>query len=467
MAHPSMARLAEEQISKRARRDERLRDFASGERQPLPYAPDRSDPAHLYLREQACIPTLKKAVSSLTSRLRVSGIHTGDATLDGVLMGAWKAAGMDSRSRAAIEDGVVIARGVASVWPNDADPARPSIIVEDPAACHFEPSTEAPATTAWAAKLWSRDELTRHDPPRLVKREMCTIYEPGEVTVYAKRAGRWELEDLFDEGGNEQANPMPNPLAPHLPLVELAPDRDTTGQPRSWMAAMIPGARAINTLRFDMLLSGHAAAHRQLFISGFDPVQRDEHGQPMIQKNADGTPVLDEHGYPMPVLKSPKAGPTNIITFTSSDTEVDSVEPVDLANYVAGINYLTESFAGMASMPVTAIGGTVSQTTGETLEQAGMEQTALVSDIQQALGEDLERLFEVMAAAIGHELDRTVTGIEWSGAKPRTLSQVGSFISQTAPHGVPARVGLEMLPGVTPEQVDEWLDDEPAAEPGD
>lgn len=451
MATQATARLAEERINTQRGRFERLRSHASGSAAPLPYAPDESDPTHLYLREQATLPVLRLAVRAITSRLQVNGYQTGDKVRDEQVQRAWQARRMDGKHRGCIEDSVVVGAGVISVWPNPDKNEEPFIVVEDPAACWHEPSTEGPGY-AWAAKRWSKQEQVNQRAPRPHTVEMVTIYEPDEVTVFAKRAGKWVIEDL-----GEMPNPAKNPFNGHLSLVQVAPDRDPQGRPRSWAEALIPGARAINTMRFDMLLAGHAAAFRQLFISGYDPVQRDEHGQIMWRKKPDGSPELDEHGYPIPVLRAPKSGVDNITVFTNPDTKLDAVEATDLSNYTTGLDYLMQSFAGAASLPVTSVGGPVNQVSGETLEQAAMEQTALVADFQSALSEDLERVFDLIVLAMGGEPSGRTAEVTWSASRPRTLAQVGSFISQTAPHGVPVRVGLEMLPGATPDGVTEWL----------
>ena len=456
MATPAIARLAEERVNDQRRRIERLREYADGTSSPLPYAPDESDPAHLYLREQASLPTLRLAVRALTKRLRVTGYSTGDKTRDEVLVAAWEAARMGGKHRGCVEDSVVAGAGIVSVWPNASDPNKPHIVVEDPADCWHEPSVSGSGYD-WAAKRWAKQELVNQRAPRLVTVEMVTVYEPHEVTVFAKRAGRWRIEPIVDDEGSEVPNPSPNPFGDHLALVQIAPDRNPKGRPRSWAESLVPGARAINTFRFDMLLAGHAAAFRQLFVSGYDPVQRDEHGQPLWQKNADGSIVTDEHGYPMPILRSPRTGVNQIITFSDPETEIDSVEAVDLQNYVTGLNYLMESFAGAASMPVTSVGGSINQVSAEALEQAAMEQIDLVSDFQDALSEDFERVFDLVLLAMNKAPTDRTSELQWAPGRSRTLGQIGNFIGQTAPHGVPVRVGLEMLPGATPEGVSQWL----------
>ena len=463
MATPATARLAEERINERLDDIESLRDHASGDRLPLPYAADESDPAHLYLREQASLPVLKLAVRSITKRLRLAGYSTGDAARDAAAQAAWQAARMDGRHRGAIEDSVVVGAGVISVWPNQVDPTRPQIVVEDPASCWHEPRLDGPGY-AWAAKRWAKREMVNLRAPREIVVEMVTIFEPDEVTVFAKRNGKWQIEPLVDEDGNELANPAPNPFGHHLALVQIAPDRDPKGNPRSWAKSLIPGSRAINTFRFDLLLAGHSAAFRQLFISGFDPVQRDEHGVIMWQKNRDGSPALDENGYPKPVLRSPRVGIGQVVTFSNKDTKLDSVPPVELDNYTEGLNYLMESFAGAASMPVTSVGGSINQVSAEALEQAAMEQIDLVSDFQDALSEDFERVFDLILLAIGLEPSGRTAECEWAPGRSRSLAQIGSFISQTAPHGVPPRIGLEMLPGATPDGVTRWLEETPPAQ---
>lgn len=177
--------------------------------------------------------------------------------------------------------------------------------------------------------------------------------------------------------------------------------------------------------------------------------------------------MRDENGYPIPILRSPAGGADRIITFTDPATEIDSVDPVDLQNYVTGLDYLMTSFAGAASMSVTSVGGTINQVSGEALEIAATEQIDLVSDFQDALAEDFERVLNLILLAMNQQPSRRTTEVQWVPSRSRSLAQVGRFIQQTAPHGVPVSVGLEMLSGATPETVVRWLedaDDEPESE---
>lgn len=427
------------------------REYYEG-KHDYPYAPDGVNQEYQTLREMARVPLVRLAIRTPCQRLRVEGIRTGASEhIDRDAWEVWQANHLDARQRQVYVDGLVYGRGIVSVWPNAEDPALPHIRHESPRLVHVEKDPQDQYAAAWAIKRWQED----------ARSPLGTVYTVNVALVYTDHeVRRYEAHTARDNytpestalNGYEQVDAFPNPLG-RVPFVIFEPDE---GQ--SIVDPLRPMQHAIDTMRFNLLLAAQFAAYRQRVVVGYDPVLRDDEGNPIVKKDAEGNPILDEYGMGTPVTASPgQVGVDRLLVFPGADTKVFDVEESNLGNYVTALDMLLATFASTAQVPPQYLAGDFKNVNGDLMAATEATLLSYVADLQTEYGEAWEQVFQLATVARGAEALPLATEVVWSDASPKSLSIVASAMSQMVPNGAPPRMFLEMLPGATQQKVDRWM----------
>lgn len=420
----------------------------------LPYAPVGVNEEYEALRKMARVPLIRLAIRTPTQRLRIDGIRTGTTEdRDAKTWDVWQANHLDARQRIVYNHALVYKKGgIVSVWPNPANADLPFITVEDPTRVHIEPDPSNPFRTLWSVKTWAENRMVE---TREVIVTVATVFLEGFVYRYESRpsafgaelSGEWELVDVLD-----------NPLG-RDPFVRFAPELDANGVAMSAVDALLPMQRAIDTMRFNLLLAAQFAAFRQRVITGYDPVVKDAEGNVVVQKDPEtGEPRLDSNGMQIPVTASPgRAGVDRILAFPGTDTKVFDLEESNLANYVTALDMLLATFASTSQTPPQYLVGDFKNVSGDLMVATEATLLSYVTDLQTAFGESWEQVFDLANIARGGAELPLGKEVVWADASPKDVAVIASAMSQMVPNGAPARMFLEMLPGATQQKVERWM----------
>lgn len=432
--------------SERATQDRRA-NWAKGEHPILPYAPEGVVQEYLELREQSKLPLIKLAVKLPCQRLRlesVSLVGKGDSDRDVLDTWAmWTGNGMNARQRAPFRDGLVHDRGIVGVWRNDKNPDVPVIRPESPLNVHVEPSPEDPFSAAWAVKTW---QATPDVTQPTTKVSYGVLYTAERVYRY-KRTGtsRWELEREF-----------PNPLGA-VPFVTFVPELDAEAGGVNHIDSLVPMQRNIDTMRFFLNLAANYAAYRQRVATGYDPVVRDESGNPVYVKDDQGNVVLGEDGLPRVQVRSPgRAGVDRLLVFPGPETKIFDLQESDLNNYVAALNMLYATFAAAGQVPSQYLVGDFKNVSGDLLTATESGLLSFIGDLQASYGESAKHVLNLANVSRGRP-DLRVSEVTWADASPVSLSMLGDFASKAIPNGWPLEDIMQRAPGMTPQRIADLL----------
>lgn len=440
---------------------ERREDYYRG-KQDLPYAPEGVNREYLQLREMAPANWLALAMNTPIQRLRAEGFRTGrDAAADAATWNeVWQPNKLDSRQRVIYSQMVVHGRGLCSVWPSSRTPKTPVIRPENGKRVHLEPDPDDPWTTKWVVKTFTLDEPS---PSRIVlpasvapqtARQVGMVYDATHWFRFERggnagglRTDAWELK-----GAGE--HPMGEP-----PFVAFDNQQDADGEPSAGITALMPAQDAINTIRFHTLLAMQFSAYRQRVFTGYDPVVRDESGQPVLRRDASGQPILDANGQAMPVVSSPgRIGVDRALVFPGSDTKVFDMPESNLANYIAVLDKFLSDLFAIGQVPPQYLLNKMANISGDGLDAAESTLQSLVSDLQRWTGESLEQVMRLANRARGEDEPDVASEVVWADAEAKSFAQLTDGIVKLIGVGFPRQGGFEMLPGATPQKVQRWMD---------
>lgn len=410
------------------------------------YAPKGVNAEYLALQDMAGLPLIRLAVRTPCQRLRAEGIRVGTNTgaLDKSLLDVWRYNKLDSRQRTVYVHGLVFGYGVVSVWPNTAFQARPLVRVESPQNLAIVYREDDPSEIDYVVKLVEVE--ADHTSGR-----------PASATAWLYTAASVRRFEGSNSADLSLVKESPNPLK-RIPFVVFAPEANLHGEATSMVDALIPQQRAIDTMRFNLLLAAQFAAFRQRVVSGFDPVRRDADGNPVYRLDEDGEQIIDQDGYPVPIIDSPgSAGVDRLFVFPGADTKVFDLAESDLTNYVAALDMLVASFASTAQVPPQYLVGDFKNVSGDLMTATEATLRSFVADLQTQYGDSWLEVFELVAIAA--DLGDLPLGAQliWADSEPKSLQQIASAASQMIPNGAPLRMFLEMMPGATVDKVDRWI----------
>lgn len=415
-----------------------------------PFAPQGVNKEYKSLQEMAVAPWLRLVAKAPVQRLRVDGFRT-DSKADADMVvwnNYWKANRLGSRQRIVYIDAVKHGRGVVSVMRNPQNRERPRILIESPRDVFVAYDDVDVFTPKWAIKTWSTVE----------GRTNVFVGKPvNNAVVYTDST--WTRYRQVDGKPWEHRKTGQNPLG-RVPFVEFRPEQDSLGRPMSMLRPLFPMQRAIDTMRFDLLLAAQFSAYRQRAVTGFDPVLRDDKGEIIWQKDADGKlKVNPVNGQPMPVLVDlGRPGVDRMQIFPGEGTKVWDLAESNLNNYVTVIKMLVQQMAAIAQVPPQYLLGDMANLSGEALDAAESTLGSLSDDLKREFGtswEDTINLADIAAGGSGLSLASEPI---WGDAVAKSFGVVVDGIVKLISSGFPRSAAWEMLPGATQVKVKQWGD---------
>jgi hypothetical protein len=431
--------------------------------QDLPFAPEGVNEEYLALREQSIANWLKLAMDTPIQRLRAEGFRTGrDQTADQRAWDeVWQPNKLDARQRIPYSEMMVHGRGLLSVWRNPDAAQSPRISVETGRRVHLQADAENPFETKWALKRFTTAQVnpagvTSAVVPPSVAVDVAVVYDADDWCRF-ERTSASGLTDVASGPWKPVKNGRHG--LGRVPFVPFDINVDADGVPHSAMQPLMQAQDAINTIRFNTLLAMQFSAFRQRVFTGYDPVVRDDKGNIIWRKDANGDLVLDSNGQPIPIVTSPgRMGVDRALVFPGDATKVFDLPESNLSNYIDVLGEFLTQFFAVAQIPPQYLLTRMANLSGDALAGAESTLASLVTDLQTNVGESLEEVMRLANKARGEEFDDVGSYVVWAEAEARSFGATVDAITKLISIGFPTQAGLEMIPGSTPQKVDRWME---------
>lgn len=403
-----------------------------------PFAPEGVNDEYKSLQKQAKVNILGLAMGAPVQRLHPEGFRTGrDRPADLVAWNeVWQPNKLDSRFPIVAQDMMNHGLGMMSVSANPLNPRSPKIRPENGRYVWIEPDPADPFEGLFAVKKVALPN----------KGSRAFLYTASEWVQFDLEGKDWGIT----AGGAH--------ILGELPFEPFPFNVDSDGVPHAPIEAMMPQQDALNTIRFNTLLAMQFSAFRQRVFTGFDPVVRDEKGNPVLRKNTDGSLFLDANGLPVPVLNSPgRVGVDRALVFPGESTKVFDMPESSLDNYIEVYDQFLTTFFAIGHVPPQYALTKMANTSGDAM--AGAESTfqSLISDLKTAAGESIEAVMRKANRARGDAFDDVASETIWGDSDIKSFAQIVDAVVKLTGSGMAHEDAWSMLPGATPPRVAEWV----------
>lgn len=404
------------------------------------------------IQKIARLPMIGLATDVMVQRVRIGGFEPGgdkdDEYKRQLWREVWQANKMDARQKGFIHAALASDKGIVMVSRNEKT-NRPLVTVEDPADMYVHPRTDDPRLAQWAVK-------------RLVFKE-------GDKEVIWV----WYIDDQAEYGFVKDGDnfvPMEGYEKPVVhgastcPVIVFTWDGSPIPRANCRIDRLIGPQNVIDTLRFNLLINAQTTAFRQKVFEGFDPILRDENGNPVLALDSDGNPVLDANGnVTYQTIPTPKIGPHKAI-YTPPDVSVSTLDPTDLANYGDPLDAAISHFASVAQVPSSYFQGNMSRVSGAALGAGNATQESFLAAFRAQLADSAEMIFTLACEVMGWDLPSDDSEVVWEDTAPVSLADLGDFASKAVPVGAASREYImERLPGSSPQKIQMWIEQSDSA----
>ncbi|MEU2797437.1 phage portal protein [Streptomyces sp. NPDC007117] len=382
----------------------------------------------------------KTVPDTVRERLEVVSFEGEDGATDTEAMRAWKRTRARVDVNLAILDALVVARSHALVWNPTGEQSDITFIPAGEALVDYVPGTRNLRRTGlriWSdgthefATLFTRAHGGR--PPMVYRRQRML------------RGGEWVTRTVGLRP-SEQVD-FVNPMGNEVPLVEIANRSRLHGDPESELDAVAPLQDGINTLWAHLFTAADFAALPQRVVMGMDKPTRD------IRDDEDN--IVAEEDIPLGQYSKDR-----ILWLSKNGASIGQFTAADLKAYLEVISQAVRHIAAQTRTPPQYLLGEMANIAADALEAAESGLVAKASDKQVFFGEDLLEVMRLEALAAGQParaaslaMGRTV----WRDPQYRSVAQYADALTKYKAIGVPDEALWRMIPGVTEEQVTEWI----------
>lgn len=389
----------------------------------------------------------KTVPDTLRERLAVVDFQDEDGTSDKEAMKAWTRTRADVEVGLAILDALVTARSHAMVW-NPNGQSDITFIPAGQAIVDYVPGTRGVRRAG--LNVWSDGS---HEFATLFVRATATDRARVYRRQRAVNAGEW-VSRTIGLRTSEQTD-FVNPLG-EVPIVEIANRARLHGKPQSEIAPVAPLQDGVNTLWAHLFTAADFAALPQRVVLGMDRPTKD-----IIDPETGD--IIDVENVPLGQYSKDR-----LLWLSKAGATIGQFSAADLGAYLKVIDQCVRHIAAQTRTPPQYLLGEMANIAADALESAESGLVAKAMDKQLHFGADLREIMRLEALASGDPgraaslaMGRTV----WRDAQFRSVAQYADALTKYKAIGVPDEALWRMIPGVRPEQVDEWirLRDEQAA----
>ena len=332
----------------------------------------------------------------------------------------WQANKLDAAQTLIISDALVDATSCALVWPAEGFPGGVRITGESATECvvRRDPETGLPVD---GLKAWQTADGRRY----------ATLYTvPLVYKWWTDDKGEWARRDVPGE-----LWPLPNPVAPALPLVELAPRPQTVGDPLSELDGLLDTQDRLNTTIFARVMGAWYSAQRQRYATGLNVEYDSETGE---QRDPFETMV------------------DSMLYSTDPGTKFGEFSAIDLGPLISAQDADLRLLAGQSKTPVQLLLQGGNGLNGDSYKAHLSELIVKVNRRAEWVAEFFEQVLRVALIAAGDPggLDES-TEVRLADPEYRTEGELVDALVKMATLEVPRRV-LWARWGASPQELDQW-----------
>lgn len=377
-----------------------LESYRSGER-PVPDAVVRANATTAYRQLMSVAPTnyAQLIVRAAASKLEVSGVKSGDDSLDASAWGVWQENRLDAEFRRATDSVLTHGRVFATVRPGDPEP---EVVLDDARSVVVEYEEGSRYRRACALRRWQDDDdgFT-----------WSTLYFPDGT--YRFRSSKTEAQRQASRLTSEDRNPA---LAWQLeetlensfglvPVCEIATNGGLVpgrfGSARGDYEGALALLDRINTLEFLRLVIAFTASFPVRAVIG-DKILRDDDGKPIAPFNL---------------------GADVVAQFEDPNVRLDSFQAADLKSFGEAIDHDIDMLAGVTQTPAYYLRSVpIQNVSADTIRASNIPLDARVADHQPFISEGLEEVLRVAMVMKGQALPQSAS-VEWLNRESYSLSE--------------------------------------------
>jgi hypothetical protein len=211
-------------------------------------------------------------------------------------------------------------------------------------------------------------------------------------------------------------------------VVRFVNARDADDMIVGEIAPLIRAQQAINCVNFDRLLVSRFGAFPQKVITGWA-------------------------ASPNEVLE---ASAKRVWAFNDDTVHIDAFPPASLDQYNGVLQEMTEALALAAQISPSQITGKMVNVSAEALAAAEANQQRKLAAKRDGFGESWEQAFRLASEIEGDPVSSLDTSSEvvWRDTEARAFGAIVDGITKLASAGIPIEELIDMLPGVSQQQVE-------------
>lgn len=426
------------------RRVTRLEGYYEG-RHPTPTPPRRLNArafeearrAFSHLAKLGVTNWVKLVADAPSERLAVVGFRFGeDVAGDQDAWRIWQQNQLDADQALVHDNALQTGQSYALVWADE--DGQPLITPEHSSQMVVAYVPGSRRKRMAALKSWTDED----------GRGLCTLYTPTDIFKWQTKSTTPGLGFANGDLGWEprlvdgETWPLPNALGV-VPVVEFSANRSLRpsmyGGGMAEYESVIPIQDRINKTVFDRLVTAEHQAFRQRWAIGWDPPRNDagEVDQAAMQR----------------------ASQSSLWTFDMDPSEIKlgEFDQADFGGFLAAVEADVNAMAAISKTPPQYLLGAMVNISGDALVAA---ESGLVSKTQKHQMNFAESWEEVMRLALRVTDDPRANDLQsmiiWRDAEMRNMAQTVDAVLKMKQLGVPTEALWQMLPGVTPQDINRW-----------
>ncbi len=236
--------------------------------------------------------------------------------------------------------------------------------------------------------------------------------------------------------------------ASECPVTRFAAAVDLERRAVGVVEPMIPLQNRINQTGFDLPVAQTYASFKVRTATGMAPP---------IRRDADGEPVLDDNGQPIPPPININA--KRFLFAKDPDVKFSSLAETPLGGFIDSIDMSIRHLSAISQTPPHHLLGQIANLNAEALLAAETALSRKIEEFRKGFGESWERVFRVAAELSG---DTASAGdyageVLWRDMEMKSLAQSADGLGKFAEAlSIPRRGLWSRVPGVTATEIREW-----------
>jgi hypothetical protein len=236
--------------------------------------------------------------------------------------------------------------------------------------------------------------------------------------------------------------------ASECPVTRFAAAVDLEGRTVGVVEPMIALQNRINQTVFDLLVAQTYASFKVRTATGMAPP---------IRRDADGEPVLDDNGQPIPLPVNVNA--KRFLFAEDPDVTFGSLAETPLGGFIDSIDMSIRHLSAISQTPPHHLLGQIANLSAEALLAAETALSRKIEEFRKSFGESWERVFRVAAELDGNttSADDFAGEVLWRDMEMKSLAQSADGLGKLADSlGIPKRGLWSRVPNVTATEISEW-----------